>query len=71
LNNRVAVEEKIQKIQKIGGKLKRLLQILCEKGWIDNSDGKAYRNNNISGKKMNIILSSTTDFTEAFDIIMY
>jgi hypothetical protein len=57
------------------GKLKGLLQVLWERGWIDNSDNKAYQNYTIMGRKdeFNIIhpeislkhlMSSCVDFKE-------
>ena len=75
-NIRLPIEEMKQKvIEGWEGKPKGLLQILWERGWIDNSDNKAYLNNTVTGRQnaFNLIqqetslkhlMSTCTDFEE-------
>ena len=70
------IEEEIRKISEgWEGKSKGLLQVLCERGWINNEDGKAYQNYTITGKKneynliipetsLKLLMTSCTDFEE-------
>ena len=57
------------------GKPKGLLQVLWERGWIDDTDGKAYNNYTIAGRKnefnliqtetsLKFLMASCTDFEE-------
>jgi hypothetical protein len=51
-NNGIPLEIKKTKFHEgWEGKPKGLLQVLWERGWIDNSDNKAYQNYTIMGKK--------------------
>jgi hypothetical protein len=75
-NNGIPLEETSQKkIDGWEGKPKGLLQVLWERGWINNDDGRAYNNYTITGKKneFNLIqpetslkhlMASCTDFEE-------
>jgi hypothetical protein len=51
-NNGVPLKETLQKkIDGWEGKPKGLLQVLWERGWINNDDSWAYKNYTITGKK--------------------
>ena len=75
-NNGIPIEETTPKIiEGWEGKPKGLLQVLWERGWIDNTDNKAYQKYTISGRRneFNLIqpetslkhlMSSCTDFEE-------
>jgi hypothetical protein len=76
INHGIPLEEIYQKIlEGWEGKLKGFLQVLWERGWIDNSDDKAIQNYTIGGREnefnlvqselsLKHLMASCTDFEE-------